>query len=333
MNFWLILFLSFFFISYPPTYPSYYGSYYHPPAIPQPTGSYSPYSPAVAPPRIPLPGTIAPGIPPPVIPPPGISPAGIPLPGIPPPGIPPPGIPPPVLPVPGIPPPGIPTPGIPPGIPPPGIPPPGIRPPGIPPPVVPPPSTPPPGYFPPAVPRIPPPATAWGGYTYPNRPHHPPASTRYLLPPTGRPYQPQPQIVTPLRARAPRPLHQAVVHSGMSAPPGATPSLQEPSIQQNVAGEISKVAAARFEMVLNQIDLAKARVRHEKELMKEFHKEVLGTTAADTEMLHQQDSEEPNALTDEGQSMPEYEEKPPGDDDRGTGYTLPSLIRQNHLHL
>ena len=107
----------------------------------------------------------------------------------------------------------------------------------------------------------------------------------------------------------------------MSAPPGATPSLQEPSAEKTVEGELSKVAAARFEMVLNQIDLAKARVRHEKELMKEFQKEVLGTTATATEMFHQQDTEEPNALTDEGQSMPEYDEKPPGDDDTGTAYT------------
>ena len=125
--------------------------------------------------------------------------------------------------------------------------------------------------------------------------------------------------MTPLRARAPHSLYQPAVHSGMSAPLGATPSQQEPSAEQTVEGEISKVAAARFEMVLNQIDLAKARVRHEKELMKEFRKEVLETTVADTKMLHQQDTEEPNALTDEGQSMPEYDEKPPGDDDTGTG--------------
>ena len=323
MNVWLILFFSFFFISYPSTYPSFYGSYYNPPAIPQPTGSYSPYSPAVAPPRIPLPGTIPPGMPPP-----GILPPGMPPPGIPPPGMPPPGIPPVGIPTPGIPP-AIPPPGIPLGMPPPGVPPPGIPPPGISP-VVPPPRTPPPGYLPPAVPRMPPSATAWGSYTrptYPTRPHYPPASTGYILPPTGRPYQPAPQAVTPLRARVPRPLYQPAVHSGMSAPPGATPSQQEPSVEQTAEGEISKVAAARFEMVLNQIDLAKARVRHEKEMMKEFQKEVLGTTAADTEMPHQQDTEEPNALTDEGQSMSEYDEKPPGDDDTGTCYTFINKIK------
>jgi len=105
----------------------------------------------------------------------------------------------------------------------------------------------------------------------------------------------------------------------MLAPPAATPSQQEPSSEQTVEGEISQVAAARFEMVLNQIDLAKARVRHEKEQMKEFQKEVLRTTAIDTEMIHQQSTEEPNALTDEGQSMPEYDEKPPGDDDTDFG--------------
>ena len=112
----------------------------------------------------------------------------------------------------------------------------------------------------------------------------------------------------------------------MSVPPAAIPTQQEPSAEQTVEGEISKVAAARFEMVLNQIDLAKARVRHEKELMKEFQKEVLGTTATGAKMPHQQDTEEPNALTDEGQKMPEYDEKPPGDEDTGTGYTF--IVRQ-----
>jgi len=97
----------------------------------------------------------------------------------------------------------------------------------------------------------------------------------------------------------------------MSTPPGATPSQQEASAEQTVEGKISKAAAARFEMVLNHIDLAKARVRHEKELMKEFQQEVPGTTAADTEMLHQHDTEEHNALADEGQSMPEYDRKNP----------------------
>ena len=82
--------------------------------------------------------------------------------------------------------------------------------------------------------------------------------------------------------------------------------------QQAAGDEVSEVAAARFEMVLNQIDLAKARVRHEKEQMKEFHKAVHGS-----EMPHQQYNAEPNALTDEGQKMPEYEEKPPGDEDTG----------------
>ena len=129
----------------------------------------------------------------------------------------------------------------------------------------------------------------------------------------------KPRVKFPSAAhQSPHPLYQPPVHSGMLAPPTATPSQQEPSSEQTVEGEISQVAAARFEMVLNQIDLAKARVRHEKEQMKEFQKEVVRTTAIDTEMIHQQSTEEPNALTDEGQSMPEYDEKPPGDDDTGT---------------
>ena len=82
-----------------------------------------------------------------------------------------------------------------------------------------------------------------------------------------------------------------------------------------VEGEIGEKAAARFEMVLNQIDQAKARVRHEKEQMIEFHKAVHGSQAY-------QHTEEPNALTDEGQKMPEYEEKPPGDDDTGNALML-----------
>lgn len=67
-------------------------------------------------------------------------------------------------------------------------------------------------------------------------------------------------------------------------------------------------------MVLNQIDKAKARVRHEKEQWKEFNMAVHG----DQMPYQQQYNAEPNALTDEGQKMPEYEERPPGDDDIGT---------------
>lgn len=108
----------------------------------------------------------------------------------------------------------------------------------------------------------------------------------------------------------------------MSAPPpaAAVPTQQESNAEQTEEGKNSKVAAARFEIVLNQIDQAKARVRHEKELMQEFQREVLGTTATDTKMIYPQYGEEPNALTDEGQKMPEYEEKPPGDEDTGTVY-------------
>ena len=103
-----------------------------------------------------------------------------------------------------------------------------------------------------------------------------------------------------------------------AAAAAGVPTQQESSAEQAVGGENSKVAAARFEMVLNQIDIAQARVRHEKELMKEFHNEVYGTTATDSiKVYYQQNNEEPNALTDDGQKMPEYEETPPGEEDTG----------------
>lgn len=97
----------------------------------------------------------------------------------------------------------------------------------------------------------------------------------------------------------------------------SVPTQPNSSAGQEVADDNCKVAAARFEMVLNQIDQAKARVRHEKDLMKEFQKEVLNTTATDSVTDHQQSAMEPNALTDEGQQMAEYDEKPPGEEDTG----------------
>ncbi|XP_078351985.1 uncharacterized protein LOC144636668 isoform X2 [Oculina patagonica] len=302
-----------------------------------PYQSAEPYVTPAAYPPYPRPSVPPPGYPPPVGIPPPVAYHGYPptYPSYygsyyPPPPIPPPvgSYPPysPVVPPPRIPPPGIRPPGIPPpGILPPGIPPPGIPPPGIPPPGVPPPGVPPPGYPPPTVPPIPPPAAAWGSYPYArpmyNTPprYPPPTSPGYLPPQGGRPYHLPPQQVRPPRPA--RPWYQPAVSSGMSAPPAAAavPTQQESSAEQTEEGENSKVAAARFEMVLNQIDKAKARVRHEKELMIEFQKEVLGTTAADTEKAYQQYGDEPNALTDEGQKVPEYEEKPPGDEDTGFG--------------
>ena len=94
----------------------------------------------------------------------------------------------------------------------------------------------------------------------------------------------------------------------------AVPQQQATDDQQNEKEELSKQAAARFEIVLNQIDKAKARVRHEKEKLEEFQKTIQGTQS----FQQQPNSEEPNALTDQGQTMPEYEEKPPGDDNTGT---------------
>ena len=103
------------------------------------------------------------------------------------------------------------------------------------------------------------------------------------------------------------------MHVAVSSAP--VPPEHVAGAQQVVEGEIGEKAAARFEMVLNQIDQAKARVRHEREQMIEFQKAVHGNQAY-------QHTEEPNALTDEGQKMPEYEEKPPGDDDTGNALML-----------
>lgn len=90
----------------------------------------------------------------------------------------------------------------------------------------------------------------------------------------------------------------------------SVPAQQDPSSKQDTAEDNSKVAAARFEMVLNQIDRAKARVRNEKEHRK---KEIPKEDPTGS----QEYVAEPNALTDEGQQMAEYDEKPPGEDDTG----------------
>lgn len=78
------------------------------------------------------------------------------------------------------------------------------------------------------------------------------------------------------------------------------------AVHQAQEGDLGKIAAARFEIVLNQIDNAKARVRHEKQQLQQFQRDV----------EQEQNSAEPNALTEEGLKVPEYDEKPPGDDDQ-----------------
>lgn len=84
------------------------------------------------------------------------------------------------------------------------------------------------------------------------------------------------------------------------------PQQQALAVQQVEEGDLGKIAATRFEIVLNQIDNAKARVRHEKQQLQQFQRVV----------EQEQNSAEPNALTEEGMKVPEYDEKPPGDDDQ-----------------
>lgn len=275
-----------------PSYPGYYGSYYPPAPFPPPVASYFPYtSPAVPPPAMPFTG----------LPPPGIFPPAVP---------------------PGVPPPGI----LPPRLPSPGIALPGLAPPGVPPPRLPPPSVPPPGYLPPAIPSVPA-AAAQAGSRYPHSHSIYNHTAPLYSPPPVRGYFPSPRV------RPSYPLRQQPIHPrpGVQPPWKQVPALAAASIteeavpqqqatddQQNEKEELSKQAAARFEIVLNQIDKAKARVRHEKEKLEEFQKTIQGTQS----FQQQPNSEEPNALTDQGQTMPEYEEKPPGDDNTGFGSSV-----------
>lgn len=168
---------------------------------------------------------------------------------------------------------------------------------------IPPPGVPPPGYPTPAITPVPS-AGAWGNYPYhtPSR-YPPPPSSRYGPIPAARPHHSAPTQATP-----PAPWPQLPVTAETSAT--SVPAQQDPSSEQDTAEDNSKVAAARFEMVLNQIDRAKARVRHEKEHQKkEIQKEHL--------TVSEQYIAEPNALSDEGQQMVDYDEKPPGEEDAG----------------
>ena len=136
-----------------------------------------------------------------------------------------------------------------------------------------------------------------------NSRYPPTSASGYRPPPARLPSYPAQQHVRPQRPGVPHSWYQAL---GYSAATAAAIAQQNVATGQEAAGDVvNDVAAARFEMVLNQIDRAKARVRNEKDKMIEFQKAV------------EQLNEEPNALTDEGQKMPEFEEKPPGDEDIG----------------
>ena len=136
-----------------------------------------------------------------------------------------------------------------------------------------------------------------------NSRYAPTSASGYRPPPVRLPSYPTQQHVRPQRPGVPQSWYQT---PGYSAATATATAQQNVATGQEAAGDVvNDVAAARFEMVLNQIDRAKARVRNEKDKMIEFQKAV------------QQLNEEPNALTDEGQKMPEFEEKPPGDEDIG----------------
>lgn len=191
----------------------------------------------------------------------------------------------------------------------PGLPPPGIPPPAIPRPALPPPRVP-PVYPAPAVSSIPPPTSpVMSNYAQSqsmpqvNSRYAPTSASGYRPPPVRLPSYPTQQHVRPQRPGVHQSWYQTPEYSAATA---AATAQQNVATGQEAAGDVvNDVAAARFEMVLNQIDRAKARVRNEKDKMIEFQKAV------------QQLNEEPNALTDEGQKMPEFEEKPPGDEDIG----------------
>lgn len=203
----------------------------------------------------------------------------------------------------------------------PGLPPPGIPPPAIPRPALPPPRVP-PVYPAPAVSSIPPPTSpVMSNYAHSqsmpqvNSRYAPTSASGYRPPPVRLPSYPTQQHVRPQRPGVPQSWYQT---PGYSAATATATAQQNVATGQEAAGDVvNDVAAARFEMVLNQIDRAKARVRNEKDKMIEFQKAV------------QQLNEEPNALTDEGQKMPEFEEKPPGDEDIGLLFShTPCLLEK-----
>ena len=206
---------------------------------------------------------------------------------------------------------------LPPRVPPPRMPPPGMMMPGLSPPVVPPVRLPPhrlpppvvypPGY-PPTIATSTPPAR--GAYPQPHStynpmtpPYQPPPVRSYLPTPGARPNHPLQQQPIPQRPGKLHPWNQVAVTTVATVP-----QQQALAVQQAEEGDLGKIAATRFEIVLNQIDNAKARVRHEKQQLQQFQRVV----------EQEQNSAEPNALTEEGMKVPEYDEKPPGDDDQGT---------------
>lgn len=70
-------------------------------------------------------------------------------------------------------------------------------------------------------------------------------------------------------------------------------------------------------MVLNQIDVAKQRVRCEKDTLEQFQTEVQNMSGEQQEVTAKKEDqlgEEPNALMDDNDDVTKFEERPPGDD-------------------
>lgn len=267
----------------PPTYPGYYGSYHPPPPpIPPPVGPYYRYPSSTVPSSaIPYAGVPPPGIFPPTVPPPGMPPPAVLPPRVPPPRMPPPG-----MMMPGLSPPVVPTARLPPH----RLPPPVVYPPGYPPTIAT--STPPArGAYP----------QAHSTYNPMTPPYQPLPVRSYLPTPGARPNHPLQQQPIPQRPGKLHPWNQVAVTTVATVP-----QQQALAVKQAEEGDLGKIAATRFEIVLNQIDNAKARVRHEKQQLQQFQRVV----------EQEQNSAEPNALTEEGMKVPEYDEKPPGDDDQ-----------------
>ncbi|XP_074631725.1 uncharacterized protein LOC141890216 isoform X5 [Acropora palmata] len=266
----------------PPTYPGYYGPYHPPPPIPPPVGSYYRYPSSTVPSSaIPYAGVPPPGVFPPTVPPPGMPPPAVLAPRVPPPRMPPPG-----MMMPGLSPPVVPPDRLPPH----RLPPPVVYPPGYPPTIA--------TSTPPARDAYPQPHSTYNPMT---PPYQPPPVRSYLPTPGARPNHPLKQQPIPQRPGKLHPWNQVAVTTVATVP-----QQQALAVQQAEEGDLGKIAATRFEIVLNQIDNAKARVRHEKQQLQQFQRVV----------EQEQNSAEPNALTEEGMKVPEYDEKPPGDDDQ-----------------
>ena len=151
------------------------------------------------------------------------------------------------------------------------------------------------------------PPPAWGNSYYPPPQIQPP------MHPPGH-YPPQTQHV--LRSQHPPQYKQpspgglaASSQGGATAKAEAQPDPADGNAEDD--DEVAKKQASlRFEMVLNQIDVAKQRVKHEKDTMKLVGAAQQQRAQTNDEQL----GDEPNALMDDNDDVTKFEERPPGDD-------------------